>query len=542
VIHDFAIVGAGFSGLCMAIKLEQAGRSYVVLEKGHAVGGTWRDNSYPGCACDIPSHLYSYSFAPNPRWSRTYAPQAEIFAYLDGCADRYGVRPRIRFDTEVTHAELDEATGIWRLDTCGGGGEPVRARHVVFATGPFSRPATPELRGLAGFRGKTFHSAAWDHGYDLTGKRVGVIGTGASAVQFVPRIAPRTRSLHLYQRTPPWVLPRHDRAVTPREQALFAAAPVTQRLARGWIYAVHELRALGFTVSPRVMTLLARLGRRHIRRAVRDEALAEALTPDYTPGCKRILMADDYYRALAAANVEVVTESIDRISAGGVVTDDGIERELDAIIFATGFRVTDLFAPMRVLGRGGVDLNDAWRSGLEAYLGTSVAGFPNFYMLLGPNTGLGHNSMVFMAEAQVHYVLACVRAIEARGARPADVRPGAQSAFNARLQERLGDTVWASGCKSWYLDERGKNTTLWPGFTLEFWLRTRRVNPAHYEYLGGSARERDGERHRDGRHVGDGVLRDRLVDLQLRAQPGAEGIFGADRRDDVERPGGDVLV
>jgi cation diffusion facilitator CzcD-associated flavoprotein CzcO len=471
---DVAIVGAGFAGLCMAIRLQQEGRrSYVVLEKAGGLGGTWRDNHYPGCACDVPSHLYSFSFEPNPGWSRVYAPQAEILAYLERCADRYGVRPHLRFHAEVESAELDERAALWRVRLAGG--DEVRARHLVFGMGALSRPAIPAIAGLDRFQGKTFHSAAWDHGYDLEGKTVGVVGTGASAIQFVPRIVPRAGRLHLFQRTPPWIVPRRDHAIDPARQRLFEAAPLTQRLYRYLIYAGLEARGLGFTFDPRIMKLAERIGRAHIRAQIRSPELRRAVTPAYTLGCKRILLADDYYPALEQPNVEVVTEAIREVTPRGVVTADGQERALDALILGTGFRVTDLLTPMRVLGRGGVDVNDAWREGIEAYRGTTIAGYPNLYMLAGPNTGLGHSSMVFMIEAQVDYILACMRALDRRGARSADVLPGAQAAFNRRIQARLGKTVWSSGCRSWYLDANGRNSTLWPGSTVEFWLQTRRM-------------------------------------------------------------------
>jgi cation diffusion facilitator CzcD-associated flavoprotein CzcO len=342
-------------------------------------------------------------------------------------------------------------------------------------------PAYPKIEGLERFRGHCFHSAEWDHDHDLRGKRVAVLGTGASAIQFVPRIAERAGELHLLQRTPPWVLSKPDRKVTGIEQWLFAVVPFLQRLYRWWIYWRSEARGFGFTVGPWVMKAAAWLGERQIRKQVSDPALRAAVTPTYTPGCKRILMADDYYPALCRPNVHVVTSAIERITEHGVVTADGVERPVDTIIFGTGFRVTDYLAPMRIVGRGGVDVNEAWRSGVEAYLGTMLAGFPNLYMLMGPNTGLGHNSMVFMIEAQVAYTLRYMHMLERRGARCADVRPEAQTAFNAKLQPRLARSVWASGCESWYLDENGKNATIWPGFTFEYWLRTRRVR--HEDYV-----------------------------------------------------------
>ncbi len=478
---DVAIVGTGFSGLGMAVQLQQrTHHSFVLFEKGPALGGTWRDNDYPGCACDVPSHLYSFSFAPNPRWSRMYAPQEEILAYLRRVADEHRLHPHIRLNAELATAELDERAGCWRLELRGG--EKLTARHLVLGVGALSRPAYPTLRGLERFRGKSFHSARWDHSFELPGKRVAVVGTGASAVQFVPKIAPEVERLDLYQRTPPWVIPRDDRAVSPREQRLFGLLPVTQRLYRYFIYWSMELRALGFVVDPKIMRIAADMGRKHIHAQLRDERLRALVTPSYTPGCKRVLMSDDYYPALERPNVQVIGDAIAEVTARGIVTEGGVERAVDAIIFGTGFHVTDMITPMHIRGRGGVDLNDAWKDRIEAYLGTTVAGFPNLYVMTGPNTGLGHNSMVFMIEAQIDHVIACLKAIRRRGATLAEVRAPAQRAFNDKLAPRLDHAVWSSGCKSWYIDAHGRNSTTWPGFTFEFWLRTRRLVARDYIY------------------------------------------------------------
>lgn len=478
---DVAIVGTGFSGLCMAIQLLKEGRrSFVVLEQADDVGGTWRENHYPGCACDVPSHLYSFSFEPNPRWSRTYAPQPEILAYLKRCADKYGVRPHIRFGSKVEGAELDEARALWRVRLAGGG--TIKARHLVLGIGALSRPSTPALPGLERFGGKTFHSATWDHGYDLTGKHVAVIGTGASAIQFVPRIVPSVKQLHLFQRTAPWVLPKLDREIADGVQALFRLLPQAQRIYRGALWGLLEASSVGFVLKPELMKAVATLGRRHIERQIRDPALRKAVTPRFTPGCKRILLANDYYPALDRHHVEVVTDRIAEVAPDGIVSADGTLRKVDAIIFGTGFRVTERPWPMDIRGRGGIDLNEAWKDGVEAYRGTTVAGFPNVYHLMGPNTGLGNNSMVFMIEAQVDYVLRCMRTIDRRNARLADVRPAAQASYNAALQSRLARSVWGTGCQSWYLDENGKNSTLWPGFTSEFWLKTRSMPPSEHVF------------------------------------------------------------
>jgi cation diffusion facilitator CzcD-associated flavoprotein CzcO len=476
---DFVIVGAGFSGLGMAIGLLREGRrNFVVLEKASALGGTWRDNTYPGCACDVPAHLYSFSFEQNPRWSRLFAPQREIWDYMEHCADKYGVRPHLRFDREVVRCEWDERRSFWRVHTKNG--ETFTCRYLVLGTGPLSQPSYPDIVGADRFAGRAFHSQRWDHGYDLTGKTVAVIGTGASAIQIVPNIQPKVKRLHLFQRTPPWIMPKPDAPISPRMQQIFARHPATQRALRNTLWTIMDLRGFGFSVAPSILRWTEKQCIAHIKKQVPDPALQQKLIPDYRAGCKRILIADDYYPAVAQPNVELVTSPIRELRERSIVTADG-EREIDAVIYGTGFRVTDFLSPMAVLGRGGRDLNDAWRNGGEGYLGTMVSGYPNFFMLLGPNSGLGHNSMIFMIESQVHYALQVVKGLESRGAHALDVKPRAQEAFNTRVQERLSQTVWATGCHSWYLDKNGKNTTVWPGVTAEYWLRTRRPNFAHFD-------------------------------------------------------------
>jgi cation diffusion facilitator CzcD-associated flavoprotein CzcO len=488
---EVAIVGTGFSGLGAAITLKQAGNeSFVVLEKADEVGGTWRENHYPGCACDVPSHLYSFSFEPNPRWSRMFAPQSEILDYLKHCADKYGIRPHIRFGSEVREARFDERTGLWTILTSRD--QTIVARHLVLGMGALSRPAMPSLHGLEKFKGTTFHSAEWNHDYNLTGKRVAVIGTGASSIQFVPEIVNKVDHLDLYQRTAPWVMPKPDREFSMNALSVFDRSVSAQKALRYGIYWIMEARALGFTIDKRVMKLAEHLGKKFIHKQLGDTELAKKVTPNYTPGCKRILISNDYYPALAKPNVDVVTDGISEVTATGLVTNDGTHREVDAILFGTGFRVTDLLTPLRIYGIGGVDLNDAWKSGMEAYLGTTISGFPNLYMLMGPNTGLGHNSMVFMIEAQIHYVMNHMRLMRDKRARYADVRKGAQHDFNERIHSRLSKSVWASGCKSWYLDASGRNSTVWPGFTFEYWLRTRNVAAQDYVFMPSIATDVEG--------------------------------------------------
>jgi cation diffusion facilitator CzcD-associated flavoprotein CzcO len=475
-----AIVGAGFSGIGMAIRLKRAGMDdFLVLEKASEAGGTWRDNQYPGCACDVQSFMYSYSFEQNPDWSRMFATQPEIWAYLERCVDKYKIRPHLRHNTTVTGAEFDDETETWRVLV--DGGRVITCRAVVFATGPLHLPAYPDLPGLATFAGTTFHSATWDHGYDLAGKRVAVVGTGASAVQFVPEIAGAVASLDLYQRTPPWVMPKPDRAIGEGERALYRRVPGLQRLHRYGIYWLLESRLLGFTSRRGIMHLGERIVKRAIRRAIPDPALRRAVTPGYTMGCKRVLISNDYYPTLARDNVHVITDGIAEVRPDGIVTADGQFRPVDAIIFGTGFHVTDALDDFHLVGRGGLKLQDAWADGMQAYLGLAVAGFPNAFLLLGPNSGLGHNSVVFMAESQAGYVLQALRLLARRRAGTVEVRGDVQRRYNEELQGKLAGTVWSDGgCQSWYLDRNGVNRTLWPSFTWRYWLRTRRLDPADF--------------------------------------------------------------
>src|ERR1700722_4520740 len=431
IVCDTIVIGTGFSGLGMAIKLKQAGDDdFLVLEKADSVGGTWRENTYPGCACDVQSHLYSFSFEPNPKWTRMFATQPEIRAYLEHCTDKYGVRPHLRFGSEVTAARFDEASARWEVEV-NGGEQLYSARVLVAGFGPLSRPDFPEIEGINQFEGKFFHSAQWDGSYDLTDKRVAVVGTGASSIQFVPKIAAQVEQLHLFQRTPPWAPPQPGRPPPRRERALFRIAPALQQAYRNLIYWRLESRVLGFTVHPKAMKALELLGRLHIKRSIKDAQLREQVTPDYTIGCKRILMSNEYYPALDRDNVNLVTGGVSRVTERGVVGADGVEHEVDAIIYGTGFKVADPLGPMRIEGLGGASLADLWgENGLEAYLGTTVAGFPNLFILVGPNTGLGHNSIVYMIESQVHYVLQAIKTLRERELAFVDVKRDVQASFN----------------------------------------------------------------------------------------------------------------
>lgn len=474
-----AIVGTGFAGLGMAIQLMRAEiDDFVVLERAGDVGGTWRDNSYPGAACDVPSLLYSFSFAQNPDWTRSFSPQSEIHAYLRKVAAESGVLPKIRFDHEVTDGSWDDVEQIWRLQTPQG---ELLADVVIGAMGPLADPAIPDIKGLAEFEGTVFHSARWDHEFDLHGKRVAVIGTGASAIQFVPQIQPKVGRLLLFQRTPAWVMPRWDRNLTRLERAVYRRVPAVQQAVRSAIYWGRESWAIGFTRRPELLKLAQRNAERHLYRQIKDPELRAKLRPSYVMGCKRVLISTDFYPALAQPNADVITEGIEEITANGIRTRDGVEHEVDAIIFGTGFHVTDLPFADRVHGRDGVALSDAWADGMEAYLGTTVPGFPNLFLVIGPNTGLGHTSMVFMIESQLAYIVDALRWMDRSGNDVVEVRPEVTHRYNEALQRRMGRTIWSvGGCKSWYVDEHGRNTTLWPGFTFEFRRRTRHFRPEKY--------------------------------------------------------------
>ncbi|MFI0479247.1 flavin-containing monooxygenase [Actinomadura sp. 9N215] len=474
------IIGSGFAGLGMAIRLKRAGfHDFTVLEKSEALGGTWHDNTYPGCACDVPSHMYSFSFELNPGWTRMFAPQPEIRAYMERTADRYRVREHIRFGAAVDSMEYDDAARRWNVTLADG--TVLTPKAVVSGIGALHVPSFPDLPGIERFRGTAFHSAEWDHSYDLGGKRVAVIGTGASAIQFVPRVAERAAELVVFQRTPPWIQPKPDVPIPAPVRKAFEKIPGAARAFRGGIYWALEARAIGFTIDPRLSGPQERVARHHIKNQIADPELRAKVTPDYTIGCKRILLSSDYYPALGRPNVELETSGIAEVREHSIVTADGREHEVDCVIYGTGFKVTDALADLRVTGRNGVKLQELWADGIEAHRGTTIPGMPNFFMLLGPNTGLGHNSVVFMIEVQIQHVLSCLRLLRDRGAGTIEPRPDASRRFNDRLQRRLRRAVWnEGGCDSWYLDDEGVNRTLWPGHTFEFWAGSRRARPAEY--------------------------------------------------------------
>jgi cation diffusion facilitator CzcD-associated flavoprotein CzcO len=488
-VLDLAIIGSGFGGLGAGVMAKRRDiESFVILERDDAVGGTWRDNTYPGCACDIPSHLYSFSFAPNPEWSRSYPAQPEIEAYLERVTDDHGLRPHIRFGFAVSELRWLDDENHWRIEA--GDGRVIGARTVICATGPLSQPSIPGIDGLSEFRGAMFHSARWDHSHDMTGERVGVIGTGASSIQLVPAIAPSVDSLTVFQRTPAWVLPRDDRPAPRWRRRLYRRVPFLQRLHRWRIYFRQEILAAAFIGRGRLAASMTdrviEESTAQIESSISDPVLAGSLVPDHKPGCKRLLIANDWFPTLARENVHLVTAPIGRITADGIRTSDGIDHDLDAIVFATGFSVTDFPAPMRILGRRGEDLADHWENGASTDFGVAVSGYPNLWFLAGPGTGLGHNSIVFMIEVQLRMIGQAIDHLRTRRLTTLELRPEVEASSYAELQRRIATTVWTSGCSSWYRTADGRVDTIWPGTTIEYWWRARRFRSSRY--LGSAAR------------------------------------------------------
>ena len=483
------IVGAGFAGLCAAIKLQEDGETdFLVVEKGPDVGGTWRDNTYPGAACDVPSQLYSFSFALNPEWSMSYSPQPEIQAYLRSVAERSGTLDRFEFDTRFEDATWDDGKQTWTSRITGPDGErTITSSTLVVAAGSLSEPKLPEIDGIETFQGELFHSAQWDHDVDLAGKRVAVIGTGASAIQIVPEVQQILQSsgghLDVYQRTAPWVIPRNDRRYSGIERRALRRLPLLRKLYRTGIYWAHEAYVPAFTIEPRIAAPAKQAALANIRKGIEDPSLRERVTPHFEIGCKRILRSNTWYPALAADNTELVTDGIAKVTGNAVVTADGTERPVDVLVVATGFHTTDLPFAEHVTGTAGRTLADVWREhGMAAYKGTTVPGFPNLFVLVGPNTGQGHTSMVFIIEAQVAYLRDAIRTMRARRLGAVEPRERAHRRWNANLQRRMKRTVWTTGgCQSWYLDEHGRNTTLWPKATFTFRRNLARFDIDAYE-------------------------------------------------------------
>jgi cation diffusion facilitator CzcD-associated flavoprotein CzcO len=480
-VLDVAIIGAGFAGLCMAAQLRRAGKqNFTILERSGQIGGTWRDNTYPGCACDIPSLLYSYSFAPKFRWSRIYPLQDEIWRYLGQFVETFDLQRHLQFSSDVRIASYREKEALWQIECRDG--RVLKSRMLVLGMGGLNRPNIPKLPGAETFRGFSFHSSFWDHGVDAYNKRIAVIGTGASAIQIVPELARIASSLTVFQRTAAWIVSKADRALLSSEIEIRSQNPLVQRLRRWKIYWQQELLAFGFTLAPRLMKRAEKAALDHMKKVITSEDLQKKLTPNYPMGCKRILISNDFYPALLNRNVTLDAHEVVALDASGVITAEGRHVEVDGIIYATGFRSMEMLGDTTVIGRDGKSLKEAWRERALAHLGIMVHGFPNLFLLVGPNTGLGHNSIVFMIEAQVNYVMKALKKMERRLATSIEIREEVQEKFAHFVKRRLARTVWSRGCRSWYLDARGQNFALWPGFSVEYWLRTRILPAWHFVF------------------------------------------------------------
>lgn len=478
--YDVAIIGSGFSGLGMAIQLKKAGRDdFILIEKANDIGGTWRDNHYPGAACDVPSHMYSFSFEQNPNWSRFYSTQPEILAYMRGCAEKYHLMSHVQLNSELVEARWDKQQQLWQLQFTTG--QRITARVVVSGIGGLSRPALPKVKGLEDFKGTVFHSAEWNHAYDLQGKRVAVIGTGASSIQFVPQIATQVGKLVLFQRTAPWLVPKPDMQMPSWTKLTFSKLPSSQRVFRNSVYWQAEAFAVGF-INPKLMYGIEKLAKFHLKNQVKDPVLRAKLTPNYTIGCKRVLFSNNYYPALCRDNVEVVAAGVQQVTEHQVIDANGTAHDIDAIICGTGFDVQDPLGPLKIYDLHGVEMHE--RAEMSAYLGTTLTDLPNLFMLLGPNTALGHNSVVFMIESQINYVMQCLAEMDKRKAQAIQVKPEAVDAYNQQIQAELKQTVWSQGgCKSWYVNDSGVNTTLWPSFTWKYWMKMRRPVFGNFQFL-----------------------------------------------------------
>jgi cation diffusion facilitator CzcD-associated flavoprotein CzcO len=475
--YRVVVIGAGFAGIGMAAALRQAGiENFLVVDRGGDIGGTWRDNTYPGLCCDVPCHLYSFSFRPW-RWSRRFPPRREILAYLRAVADENGLGPHLRLGCGVSSAEFDERNAAWNLAL--DDGSTLRASTVVSAVGQLTRPAFPDIPGRGDFAGPSWHSARWNHDIDLAGKRIGVIGTGASAIQFVPEVARTAARVDVYQRSAPYILPKNDRPYRHADQVVFDRLSLVRKADRLRIFLYGELLTSGFVLSPKMLAAPRLMWRRQLR-AVTDEQLRAKCIPDYVMGCKRVLFSNDWYSTLQRPDVTLVTEKIERIAPEGVITADGTLRQADVIVYGTGYQATDFLAPMSVTGLRGRKLNDAWRDGAEAYLGITVSGFPNFFMLYGPNTNLGGNSIIYMLEGQIGYVLRALLALRAERLHWLDVRPDVQDAFSAWVTEASHTSVWESGCHNWYTNASGRNVSNWPVHTFLYRHRVRRFDLTDY--------------------------------------------------------------
>lgn len=488
------VIGSGFSGIGLGHRLlQERFRDFVILERSDRVGGVWNLNTYPGCQCDVPSHLYSFSFAPNPNWTRTYSSQPEIRDYLESCVESFGLTSYIRTGVEVAHAAWDEDRMLWEVETSEG---PWTAQIVVGAVGPLTEPKLPKVPGIDTFTGEIMHSARWNHDVDLTGKRVASIGTGASAIQYVPQIADQVSELFVYQRSAPWIMPHDQRDITDAERAKFRSDPKAQKRERDKVYLSKEALILGFVKQPKVMSLLQKLSTKHMESQVAEPDLRRLLTPDFTLGCKRILPSNTWYPALQKPNVTLVPHALREIREHSVVGADGVERDVDVIIFGTGFHVADIPFGGQLRGRTGETLTEHWKGSPRAYLGASVPGFPNYFMFLGPNTGLGHSSMIYMIEAQVEHITRAIRALDTSGATTIEIDQQVHDSYNAAIDKKMAGTVWeVGGCTTFYQDENGRNATIYPDWTFRFRRDAAKWKPKAYRLGRAAPRPADAGGH-----------------------------------------------
>ena len=485
-ILDVAIIGAGFGGIGAAIRLQKdTSFTFKILERSSSIGGTWRDNIYPGCGCDVPSHLYSFSFAPNPSWSEVFSKQEEILEYMYSLINKFKLEEAILYNSNITKIVYESSKNRWRLTATNG--QIYLAKTVISAIGPLNVPNVPDLDGFSKFKGQYFHSSEWNQSTDLTNKNVAIVGTGASAIQIVPEIAKKVKALQLYQRTAPWVLPKNNRSIPSWKQWLFRRFPIIQKFNRGRIYWFYEFLGRSLFSENRLRKLTKKVALNHIKKSIADPELRKKVTPNYEIGCKRRLPSDDYYPALTQKKVELVTDSIRSFDQCGIIDEKGIHREVDVLIWATGFKVAEFEnRGLQVLGRQQKDLFEYWKKeGPEAHWGTCIAGFPGLLFVLGPNTGLGHNSQLHIMESQFNYIIDYLNYLHTLPPTVAlDVKKEAQKRFNQQIQEQLETMVWSSGCKSWYLHPSGKNATLWPGHTYVYRKQTLKINPEDFEQLG----------------------------------------------------------
>ena len=479
-----AIIGAGFGGIAMAIRLLQAGiQDFIILEKADDVGGTWRENQYPGAACDVQSHMYSLSFAPKTNWSKRYAEAPEIFDYIQDLIEQFELKKYIQFNQEVVSTTYNETNFNWAIELKND--THIEAQFVVFASGPLHVPQIPKLKGIEKFKGEIFHSSHWNHAYNLNDKNVASIGTGGSAIQYIPEIAPKVKNLYVLQRTAAWVIPRDERTYNGLEKKLFGQFEWIRKLHRTRLYWTNESRVVPI-VKPQMMKYGQKLAEIFIKYQVKNKEIAKKLTPDYIMGCKRILISNKYFPTFNRQNVELITDSIQEITEDSIVFKSGEQRQIDCLIYGTGF-ITDpriYLKSFACYGEKGLELKEAWKDGAESYYGVTTKHFPNLFQLLGPNTVLGHNSVIFMIESQVNYILQLIQMVERTHIQAVAIKPEVQDQFNASVQQQLQGTVWQSGCVSWYQQDGGKNFSLWPTYTWKFWLQTRKANLNDYQLLG----------------------------------------------------------